>query len=211
VEQKDQKVGKDEDGSEPAIGARDLAAAPSTFLIFPIFLLAFLFFCALHPSIRWNRATSYDVKIAARGPYATLDDAVGADGMGASFPKEMWLAEARAVELHVEPPLPAGAQEAQCQYPYGTAIVCGDIPHNIEQNKEFYMLAAINNKLRHFPQFANAVGIHCVRDCAGARAFSKAYADYARAHPGFDANEPIEMDRIDSPPPPRSVRSPANK
>ena len=66
MEQKDQKVGKDEDGSEPAIGARHLAAprpstplaaAPSTFLIFPIFLLAFLFFCALHPSIRWNRAT----------------------------------------------------------------------------------------------------------------------------------------------------------
>jgi len=67
LHQKDQKVGKDEDGSEPAIGARDLAAprpstplaaAPSTFLIFPIFLLAFLSFCALHPSIRWNRATS---------------------------------------------------------------------------------------------------------------------------------------------------------
>jgi hypothetical protein len=29
------------------------------------------------------------------------------------------------------------------------------------------MLAAINNKLRHYPQFASAIGIHCVRDCDG--------------------------------------------
>ena len=54
--------------SEPLIGALIevhralpstlLAAVPSTFLIFPIFLSAFLSFSALHPSIRWNRATS---------------------------------------------------------------------------------------------------------------------------------------------------------
>jgi hypothetical protein len=152
-------------------------------------------------------SASYHVKIAARGPYATLDDALGPEGMGASFPKELWLAESREVELRVEPPLPAGTDEAQCQYVYGTAIVCGDIPNNIEQKKEFYMLAAINNKLRHFPQFANAIGIHCVRDCAGARAFVKAYADYAKAFPGFDANEPLEMDR--SGPPPPAPRPPA--
>jgi hypothetical protein len=52
--------------------------------------------------------------------------------------------------------------------------------------------SAINNKLRHFPQFANAVGIHCVRDCEGARAFNRAYAEYERAHPEFDLNEPME-------------------
>jgi hypothetical protein len=62
------------------------------------------------------------------------------------------------------------------------------------------MLAAINNKLRHFPQFASAVGIHCVRDCDGARAFVAAYSRYRSANPGFDAHEPIEP--LPEPPPP---------
>jgi len=59
MEQKDQKVGKYEDGSETVIGAlievhralprpsTPLAAAPSTFLTFPIFLSIFLSLCAL--------------------------------------------------------------------------------------------------------------------------------------------------------------------
>jgi hypothetical protein len=91
VEQKDQKIGKyEEDASEQVIGAlievhralgpsllesayeaclchelqasAPLAAAPSTFLIFPIFLSPFLSpaaeaCCALHASVPWNRGT----------------------------------------------------------------------------------------------------------------------------------------------------------
>jgi len=56
---------------------------------------------------------------------------------------------------------------------------------------EWYQLSAMNLKLRCYPDFAATVGIQCVRDCAGARAFYKAYAKYARAHPGFDANQPL--------------------
>jgi len=48
------------EGREVGVGAfrQPLAAAPSTFLILPIFLSAFSPICALHPSIPWNRGTS---------------------------------------------------------------------------------------------------------------------------------------------------------
>lgn len=51
----------------------------------------------------------YAVKVAGHGPYATLDDAFSPDGMGASFPKTLWLAESAELEVEVSPPpsLPA--------------------------------------------------------------------------------------------------------
>ena len=36
-----------------------------------------------------------------------------------------------------------------------------------------------------------AAGLHCVRDCAGVRAFRAAYQLVQREHPGFDVNEPL--------------------
>lgn len=75
-------------------------------------------------------------------------------------------------------------QEAACRY--GRWAVCGVT--------EMYPLAAMNGKLRYFPEFAEAVDIHCVSDCASARAFTRAYAAYLETHPGFDREQPLEAD-----------------
>jgi hypothetical protein len=149
---------------------------------------------------------AYAATVTARGPYAGVDDAVDGKGLTAQSPREAWWAQSLDLSIPITPPL--GTEEAACQYPYGTAITCGTLPNQVEPNREFYMLAAINNKLRHYPQFANDVGIHCVRDCDGARAYMKAYATYAAAHPGFDANEPTEPIPPPPRPPPRPPTSP---
>ncbi len=137
---------------------------------------------------------AYGARVSALGPYPTIDAATGPEGLGATVQDEAWSTSSSEISVPVQPPI--GKEEAACQYEYGSAIVCG--PASNPQS-EFYMLAAINNKLRHYPAFANAVGIHCVRDCAAARAFIKAYGAYAASNPGFDADEPREP----TPPPPR--------
>jgi hypothetical protein len=67
--------------------------------------------------------------------------------------------------------------------------------------QEWYALPAINRKLRFYPEFATAIGIDHVSDCAGARAYIEAEAIYADSHPGFDLDFPIEP-----PPAPPAVR-----
>jgi len=142
---------------------------------------------------------AYGARVTALGPYPTIDAAAGPEGIGATVQSEAWSATSSELSVPVQPPI--GKEEAACQYEYGSAVVCG--PASNPQS-EFYMLAAINNKLRHYPAFANAVGIHCVRDCAAARAFVKAYAAYGASHPDFDAGEPLEP----TPPPPRPPARP---
>jgi hypothetical protein len=66
---------------------------------------------------------------------------------------------------------------------------------------ELYVPKAMNAKLRHFPDFAAHAGVSDVVDCATGRAFMAAYSAYESAHPGFDANQPL-----DAPPP--SARPP---
>jgi hypothetical protein len=90
------------------------------------------------------------------------------------------------------PTVQAGARppDLSCRYPYGAAIVCTETP------RELYVLSAINDKLRHFPDFAvyaAGQGIGCVRDCTTARRWATVYEAYARVHPQFDMNEPLEL------------------
>ena len=80
---------------------------------------------------------------------------------------------------------------APCQYPANSEIACG--------NGSWFSLRAINNRLRHFPELAFGIDIFCVTDCAGAEAFVKAESEYAKAHPGFGASEPMDLPM---PPPP---------
>ncbi len=145
----------------------------------------------------------YEATIAAIGPYATMDDLVGPEGRGAILPKERWSATSNPLDVPVIPPL--GKGEASCKW--DETIICGNVAGNVEQSQEWYQLSAMNNKIRYYPQFANAIAIHCVRDCKGARAFSKAYQQYAAAHPGFDADEPLDRG---PPPPPPPLRPPTN-
>jgi hypothetical protein len=137
-----------------------------------------------------SELNTYRATVSALGPHRTLDDVAEARGSRVPLSSFAWRATSSDLDLPVRPPL--GPEEARCTFESGAAVVCSPgIPGSIEPSREWYALSAINNKLRNYPAFANAIGIHCVRDCAQARAFTKAYEAYLRAHPGFDANQPL--------------------
>lgn len=71
---------------------------------------------------------------------------------------------------------------------FASTIVCNEYT-NID-DREMYVVSAINRKLRYYPEFANAIGIHSVTDCASARAFAAGYEQYQTEHPHFDALQP---------------------
>jgi hypothetical protein len=75
--------------------------------------------------------------------------------------------------------------------PVRSVIVCGT---TADGDPEIYMLRAMNNKLRHYPDFAVEIGMHSVNDCGGARTFQLRYLAYAETHRGFDINEPREYE-----------------
>jgi hypothetical protein len=58
-------------------------------------------------------------------------------------------------------------------------------------NTGIYVLSAMNHKLDHYPEFAEAFGTQTVSECETAVRFDAAYAEYLEAHPGFDADEPL--------------------
>jgi hypothetical protein len=90
------------------------------------------------------------------------------------------------------------------------AIICGWEPVTTDSGTdlepEFYVLSAMNNKLKHYPALAKEASLSSVSDCATARIMYTAYAAYQQAHPGFDRYEPIEVLPA---PPPRPPRQPS--
>jgi hypothetical protein len=67
----------------------------------------------------------------------------------------------------------------------------------------------MNNKLRHFPDFAATTGLESVNDCEQARLFYSRYRDYDALHPHFDQEEPIEADDVRDLPPRETRDRPA--
>jgi hypothetical protein len=126
----------------------------------------------------------------------TMDDAVGPDGLAGPVRPFVLIARTHGYVTLVVPPAPTagaarGVAQAPCDVPEGEIVTCGKMPvPRMEGSTEWYQLSAMNLKLRCYPDFAASVGIQCVRDCLGARAWYKAYEKYERAHPGFDANQP---------------------
>ncbi len=90
---------------------------------------------------------------------------------------------------HPFPQLSAGSQAVEEQW---TAISCGD--------KETYVPAAMNAKLKYYQDFASKAGVSTVSDCASARLFERAYATYLGAHPGFDLHQPLGLGPHGPPP-----------
>jgi hypothetical protein len=89
---------------------------------------------------------------------------------------------------------------------YSQAIVCS-VSTSIE-DREVYVLSAMNHKLRYYPAFASAAGISSVSDCAGARTFAERYRWYRDLHPGFDIYEPhTPLPSIPPPPPDMEITS----
>jgi hypothetical protein len=131
---------------------------------------------------------AYAATIEMDGPYASIDEAT-APAAASAAGRRRWSSGSQQHSIPVYPPL--GKEEAACPDRSGVVCATGGV----------YQLTAMNRKIRRYPAFANAVGIHCVRDCAGAEAFMTAYGDYLRAHPGFDDNEPQEPFPPEVPPP----------
>jgi hypothetical protein len=127
----------------------------------------------------------------------TMDDAVGPAGLAGPIQPFWNIAGRRGYLTLIVPraPIPGAkgrSAEPPCDVPEGETVTCGKLPvPTIEHSNEWYQLSALNLKLRCYPDFAATVSIHCVRDCAGARAWFKAYEKYMRAHPSFDANQPL--------------------
>lgn len=134
-------------------------------------------------------AGEYTCTVRGLGRRPTLDGAAGPQGIGAANGGDDAIAHENPIEITLVPIEAFGPPPASCAIADGTAIVCND-KRAIEE-REFYMPAAMNAKLRLYPRFAATFGGPCVRDCAGARAFTKAYADYKTAHPDFDTNQPL--------------------
>lgn len=143
---------------------------------------------------------SYSVTVTALGPFATMDQAAGSDGLVAPVPRDAWWGMSQDLNIPVR--LPLRPEAAACRYPAGESIVCGKLPNG---DREFYVLSAINNKIAEYPRFADAIGIRCVHDCTTARAYRKGYDRYRKKHPGFDADEPVG-DIGDVPPLPAELR-----
>jgi hypothetical protein len=74
----------------------------------------------------------------------------------------------------------------------GASIVCGSgaTPEG-HPEIEMYMVYAMNQKLRQFPDFASALGTDLISDCEGARHYAETYGEYLKRNPGFDATESL--------------------
>jgi hypothetical protein len=70
---------------------------------------------------------------------------------------------------------------------------------------EWYSATAMNNKLRHFPEFAEFSGVKLVASCDDARHFYDRYVEYLELHPRFDEGEPLPEDRLPKVLPPENV------
>ena len=70
---------------------------------------------------------------------------------------------------------------------------------------EWYQVPAMNNKLRHFPDFARVAPVTSVTNCAEARLFYDSYYDYSQTHPGFDQDEATEPSTLPPVPEPEIV------
>jgi hypothetical protein len=80
-----------------------------------------------------------------------------------------------------------------------TIIFCGPMVAADDADSprdEFYVVPAIQKKLRDYPAFADyavEAGITSIASCDEGRAFMSVYASYKGLHPTFDANQPIDL------------------
>jgi hypothetical protein len=72
---------------------------------------------------------------------------------------------------------------------------------------EWYSVTAMNNKLRHFPEFAATTGLDSVSNCAEARQLYARYVEYSNVVPRFDDDEPLEMPPLKRFLPPLATRN----
>jgi len=162
----------------------------------------------------------YKVSLTHFASFGSLDRAFAPDGLGARATKELFFSRSDEVPVLTVPAPPEGAVMpevnvppgmvtersvpwAPCQHPPGTEIACG--------GGSWFSLAAINNKLRHYPELAFGIGIHCVTDCASAVAFLDAQEAYTKTHPNYGGMEPLDLPMPAPHPPPPPPPAPSGR
>jgi hypothetical protein len=86
----------------------------------------------------------------------------------------------------------------------GAALLCDrpELPEGAEGRTMYFVVSAMNFKLRQYPEFAAAIGVDLVSDCDAAFRYEQGLALYSAEHPGFDADEPLAPLPTDTPEPP---------
>jgi hypothetical protein len=101
-------------------------------------------------------------------------------------------------------PVDNGANQSFDPTVRGASIACGLVEtEDGSLEPELYVVSAMNDKLRDFPDFADELGTTRVSDCEGARAYIQGIARYRAAHPDFDLHQPLDAT---SPPLPAAPR-----
>jgi V8-like Glu-specific endopeptidase len=87
----------------------------------------------------------------------------------------------------------------------GASVLCGmNEALGGELEPEVYMLSAMNNKLRHYPELGAFIGLDSIVSCEDARRFMTGHAAYLADHPDFDADQPLGAMAPPPEPPPES-------
>lgn len=152
----------------------------------------------------------YDVGVVGFGPFASLDEALAPDGIGVATladryqagggglfnamlsptgvaPEEDVCGKIESVNCALTPK--RCTHEPNCPPETPCEMVEGSYPRNF---------TFANRMLAFHPGLAAAAGTRCVRDCDGLRTFREALKRYARAHPGFNSNEPLPASFYDA-------------
>jgi hypothetical protein len=64
-------------------------------------------------------------------------------------------------------------------------------------DRETYSFPALNRRLAKYPELAAAIGMTEIKDCEGARLFSRRYFEYKRSHPDFDHEGPSKAEQFE--------------
>jgi hypothetical protein len=145
----------------------------------------------------------YDIGITGFGPYASLDQALAPDGIGAAALSDRYRAGSSGLFDVMLSPTGAPPNETVCGeiparicHPPPPSCNCGrdctcETPCEMVTRRYPPDFTTANRALSFHPGLAVAAGMRCVHDCDGLRTFRVAYKRYAQDHPGFQRNEPL--------------------
>jgi hypothetical protein len=144
-----------------------------------------------------------DVGVTGFGPYASLDQALAPNGIGAATLSDRYRAESSGLFNAVLSPTGAPPDETACgEIP---AQICDPPPPSCNCGRDCTCetpcemvtrpyppdFKTADRALAFHPGLAVAAGMRCVQDCCGLRTFRIAYKRYAQDRPGFQRNEPL--------------------
>jgi hypothetical protein len=146
---------------------------------------------------------TYDVGVSGFGPYASLDQAIAPDGIGAETPIDHDFADGAGIFNAILSPTGAPADEYTCgatpsedcgpAKPYcncGPGCTCS-APCEWAARPYPPDFTVANRLLALHPALTRVAGLRCVRDCEALRTLRAAYKPYLREHPRFQESEPL--------------------